>query len=57
MRKLEGNKMVSRSCVAALLLVIFLCGCGREQTVSPVPVVVSTSAREWRHGCSGRTSN
>jgi hypothetical protein len=43
MRKAEGNKMVSRSCMAVLLLAIFLCGCGREQTVSPVPVVVSTT--------------
>jgi hypothetical protein len=42
MRKLESNKMVSRSCVAVVLFAIFLCGCGREQTVSPVPVIVST---------------
>ena len=44
MRKYKVNKPWSRSLCMALLLSIFLAGCGREQTVSnAVPTVVSTA--------------
>lgn len=43
MRKRRANKAWSRSLGMALLLGIFLVGCGREQTVSnAIPTVVST---------------
>jgi hypothetical protein len=42
MKEYETGKMWVRSFTTILFLGIFLCGCGREQTVSPVPVVVST---------------
>jgi hypothetical protein len=43
MKEYEISKMWARSFRMALFLGIFLCGCGREQTVSPVPVVLSTN--------------
>lgn len=44
MRKRKANKAWSRSLGMALLLGIFLVGCGREQTVSnAIPTVVSTA--------------
>jgi len=43
MKEYETSKMWVRSFTTILFLAIFLCGCGREQTVSPVPVVVSTA--------------
>lgn len=43
MKKYETSKMWVRSFTTILFLGIFLCGCGREQTVSPVPVVLSTA--------------
>ena len=41
--KYEISKMWVRGFTTILFLAIFLCGCGREQTVSPVPVVLSTT--------------
>ena len=44
MKKFKSNKIWSRSLGIALLLGVFLAGCGREQTVSnAVPTVVSTA--------------
>src|SRR3984885_14838547 len=43
MKEYETSKTWVRSFTTILFLGIFLCGCGREQTVSPVPVVVSTA--------------
>src|ERR1700693_3125556 len=44
MKEYEISKMWVRSFTTILFLAIFLCGCaGREQTVSPVPLVVSTN--------------
>ena len=43
MKEYEISKIWVRSFTTILFLGIFLCGCGREQTVSPVPVVLSTS--------------
>jgi hypothetical protein len=43
MMEYEISKMWARSSTMVLFLGIFLCGCGREQTVSPVPLVLSTN--------------
>jgi Ice-binding-like/Bacterial Ig-like domain len=43
MKEYDISKMWARSFKLVLFLGIFLCGCGREQTVSPVPVVLSTN--------------
>lgn len=44
MKKFKSNKIWSRSLGIALLLGVFLAGCGREQTVSnAIPTVVSTA--------------
>ncbi len=43
MKEYETSKTWVRSFTTILFLGIFLCGCGREQTVSPVPIVVSTT--------------
>ena len=43
MKEYEISKIWARSFTTVLFLGILLCGCGREQTVSPVPIVLSTN--------------